>query len=324
MEHASVGPIMKLTQKCQAIQSNNDNQSDDNLNSFFPEYYCPYTDTRTIGESLISRILEQLLSALIYFHSKNIIHRDIKVENILFTHDGSIKLSDFGSSSQLSSECAGQVDDTAGTFLYWSPEICDEDRDCALYNGFKADIWALGMTMWICLFSKPPYYCDSPLTLFEMIAQQEDYINSPDFTLLLTLPHICSTPLADVLRGLLQREPHKRLSSEECSQMPFITDRYTSTEIDNTVRGEVNFSFIIRHRIFQWKRNAQRKVKRQCDVLSSNIQNSIQSSSASARDNIIETNTSDSAHLHEQGKTRRNSVSNFIASAFRSLNPFGK
>lgn len=64
------------------------------------------TDLLPIGfvEHEISAILRETLKALVYCHERNLIHRDIKSDNILITRDGQVKLADFGFTTELTAE----------------------------------------------------------------------------------------------------------------------------------------------------------------------------------------------------------------------------
>ncbi|KAK7003488.1 serine/threonine-protein kinase stk11 [Biomphalaria glabrata] len=86
--------------------------------------------------------LSDIVSALESLHSHLIAHSDVKMKNILISDNNVAKLADFGfaklynSANEMESECRGTKD-------YWCPEMCLED---SLFNPFKADIYALGVT----------------------------------------------------------------------------------------------------------------------------------------------------------------------------------
>lgn len=89
----------------------------------------------------------QILLAIKDIHAKNIIHRDIKAQNIFLTKTGLVKIGDFGVSTQTSS-CASTV---VGTPYYLSPEIING----AQYDS-KTDIWSLGVLLYeLCCLDYP-------------------------------------------------------------------------------------------------------------------------------------------------------------------------
>lgn len=108
--------------------------------------YCPgntlqeYLEiVKKVDEKIILKILEQLLDALFYLHGHRIIHRDLKLENIIINNKLEIKICDFG----LAIFCAkDQLQlDFCGTLQYCSPEIVNQ----VPYEGESNDIWTVGI-----------------------------------------------------------------------------------------------------------------------------------------------------------------------------------
>ena len=100
----------------------------------------------------------QLAGAVEYLHSKNVAHRDIKLDNILLDRQRQIvKLCDMGLATDLDMP-AGTLSDThCGSPGYSSPELLDADRPA--YNPFAADIWALGVVLYSLLVRELPFHC---------------------------------------------------------------------------------------------------------------------------------------------------------------------
>jgi len=104
----------------------------------------------TISEELASYILTQVFAGLAFAHSKNICHRDMKPENIMFDpQSGAVKIIDFGfaciSKDKLRVFC--------GTPSYMSPEIVSKKE----YWGPAADIWACGVILFVMLTGNLPF-----------------------------------------------------------------------------------------------------------------------------------------------------------------------
>ena len=106
--------------------------------------------------------LVQIAFALQYIHKKNILHRDLKTQNIFITSKKLIKIGDFGISKSLS-HTLDLATTAIGTPHYLSPEICRRQP----YN-HKSDMWSLGEPLF-----QNPVYCDIPgCVLYELCALQ--------------------------------------------------------------------------------------------------------------------------------------------------------
>ena len=103
-----------------------------------------------LDEKLILKISDRLCSALKYFHSQNIIHRDIKPQNVFLNNNYEVKLGDFGLARVFSSK-SSMTTTQAGTPLYIATEILLRQN-----YPTKVDIWALGCLIYdICTFKYP-------------------------------------------------------------------------------------------------------------------------------------------------------------------------
>ena len=110
-----------------------------------------YKKNLTLNESC--QIMLQLCDAMIEVHSKNIIHRDIKPQNIYYGSDGTIKLSDFGISVLLNSPLnVNENKKVMGTVQYLAPELV-YGKKCS----FQSDIYAAGITFYELLTGQVPF-----------------------------------------------------------------------------------------------------------------------------------------------------------------------
>ena len=117
-----------------------------------------------VKHTIAKKIFKQVLLGVKYIHSYNIAHRDIKIENILFdSNDGKIKLIDFSISTIVKSENK-LINEPGGSMHYQSPEFFDTDNN-GYYNPFIADIWAIGISLYIFIFEEFPFDADSELEL---------------------------------------------------------------------------------------------------------------------------------------------------------------
>lgn len=126
-------------------------------------YFKSLFQDRRLSEESCRPLMYQIIQATKYLHSKNICHRDIKLENILLDESCSPKLIDFGFSTCFPLE--RKVKMFCGTPSYMSPEIVSRIE----YRGDKADIWALGVVLFALLQGFFPFKGSSDSDLYKKI-----------------------------------------------------------------------------------------------------------------------------------------------------------
>uniref|UniRef100_A0A8C4W0G7 PAS domain-containing serine/threonine-protein kinase n=1 Tax=Gopherus evgoodei TaxID=1825980 RepID=A0A8C4W0G7_9SAUR len=152
-----------------------------------------------LDEPLASYIFRQLVSAVEYLHCRNILHRDIKDENIIIAEDFTIKLVDFGSAAYLE---PGKLFYTfCGTIEYCSPEVLLGNP----YQGPELEMWSLGITLYTLLFGENPF-CELEETM-------EAVLNPP---------YRVSEDLMALVSGLLHAAPEQRTTLEKLVEDPWV------------------------------------------------------------------------------------------------------
>lgn len=177
----------------------------------YGELFEIFQDDKSLPEDQVQNVARQLAKALNYLHSRNIVHRDMKPQNVLVGPGDTIKLCDFGFARVMSSQTT-VLTSIKGTPLYMAPELVQERP----YN-YSADLWSLGVICYELFVGQPPFYTNSLISLIHLIV--ENPVKYPD---------TMSSDFRSFLQGLLQKDPKRRLGWPDLLHHPFIRESTTS------------------------------------------------------------------------------------------------
>ena len=160
-----------------------------------------------LNEKICKFIFKQLLQAIKYIHTKNVIHRDIKLDNVLIDLNNNIKLCDFGVGKMVHE---GEIlTDQCGTPAYIAPEILENKG----YEGPPVDIWSSGVVLYAMLSGTVPFKANNLNDLQSMIMNGTfKEIND------------ISKESNDLLHKLLQINPKKRITVDEALNHPWFNN----------------------------------------------------------------------------------------------------
>ena len=164
---------------------------------------------KRLMELEVQSYMKQILEGLKYLHSLKIIHRDIKLGNILLNQRMEVKIADFGLSTKL--EYEGERKRTiCGTPNYMAPEILSSNSG----HSYEVDIWSIGIMIYTMLVGKPPFQSSEAKVTYSKIKQ--GFYSFPSNINL-------SDSAKDLISRILVSNPSERLTLDQVASHEFFT-----------------------------------------------------------------------------------------------------
>ncbi|CAG9310379.1 unnamed protein product [Blepharisma stoltei] len=166
-------------------------------------------------------LISQLVDGISFMHSQNILHRDLKLGNLLLSENKTqLKIGDFGLAVKLT-DFEEERSTLCGTPNYISPEVVSRKP-----YGLSSDLWSLGCIVYACLVGYPP---------FESPSVQETMVKLKDMQY--ALPEFLSTEAKELINSLLAWDPKDRINIQQVKNHPFIKGNIKKSISDYVGRG---------------------------------------------------------------------------------------
>ncbi|AJR96185.1 Atg1p [Saccharomyces cerevisiae YJM1244] len=235
MEYCALGDLTFLLKRRKELMENHPL-----LRTVFEKYPPPSENHNGLHRAFVLSYLQQLASALKFLRSKNLVHRDIKPQNLLLStpligyHDSKsfhelgfvgiynlpiLKIADFGFARFLPNTSLAET--LCGSPLYMAPEILNYQK----YNA-KADLWSVGTVVFEMCCGTPPFRASNHLELFKKIKRANDVI---------TFPSYCNIEpeLKELICSLLTFDPAQRIGFEEFFANKVVNEDLSSYELED-------------------------------------------------------------------------------------------
>ncbi|ORY01928.1 Pkinase-domain-containing protein [Basidiobolus meristosporus CBS 931.73] len=164
-----------------------------------------------LKEKHARKFIRQICSAIDYCHRNSVVHRDLKIENILIANDGSIKIIDFGLSNLFSPR--SHLSTFCGSLYFAAPELLSAKA----YTGPEVDIWSIGIVLYVLVCGKVPFDDQNQPALHAKI--KRGHVDYPNW---LSSDLDCK----HLLSRILVTNPSERANMSEILRHPWISKGY--------------------------------------------------------------------------------------------------
>ncbi|KAK3815531.1 MAG: kinase-like domain-containing protein [Linnemannia gamsii] len=158
-------------------------------------------------------VFQQMILGIEYLHEHDIIHRDIKPDNLLRSGDGTVKIVDFGVSEMFNKKGDDLTKKSAGSPAFMAPELCRHDH--GEVSGRATDVWSMGVTLFCVRFGILPYVSESILEMHRVIREEEYSIPNEETE---------DPRFVALIRKVLEKDPAKRITIEQLRMDPWVTN----------------------------------------------------------------------------------------------------
>ncbi|ODV68570.1 Pkinase-domain-containing protein [Hyphopichia burtonii NRRL Y-1933] len=166
----------------------------------------------SLKEKAARRFARGIASALDYCHKNNVVHRDLKIENIMINQKGDIKIIDFGLSNLYSPKSVLKT--YCGSLYFAAPELLSAKP----YIGPEVDVWSFGVVLYVLVCGKVPFDDQEVAVLHEKIKRGD-----------VEYPSFLTKECISILSRMLVVDPTKRATLYEIMQHPWLNKGYDFT-----------------------------------------------------------------------------------------------
>ncbi|AEO58958.1 hypothetical protein MYCTH_2306759 [Thermothelomyces thermophilus ATCC 42464] len=164
-----------------------------------------------LKEKQARKFARQIASAVDYCHRNSIVHRDLKIENILISKTGDIKIIDFGLSNLFSPDEDRKLKTYCGSLYFAAPELLQARP----YTGPEVDVWSFGVVLFVLVCGKVPFDDQYMPALHQKIKKGEvDY------------PNWLSSECKHLISRMLVTDPKQRATMHEVMNHPWMLKGY--------------------------------------------------------------------------------------------------
>ncbi|KAI8991672.1 kinase-like domain-containing protein, partial [Mycotypha africana] len=171
-----------------------------------------------LQEPEAKRLFAQLISGVDYMHKKQIVHRDLKLENLLLSKERNIIITDFGFANSFTTEMNDMMATSCGSPCYAAPELVISES--STYAGTGVDIWSCGVILFAMLCGYLPFDDDPTNPQGANINALYRYIVSTP----VQVPKTISAEATHLLRRMLVPNPVKRCTIDEIKKHPWLQE----------------------------------------------------------------------------------------------------
>ncbi|KAJ2798229.1 hypothetical protein H4R20_004898, partial [Coemansia guatemalensis] len=168
-----------------------------------------------LHENEARNLFRQIVSAMDYTHRNCIIHRDLKMENVMLDNEGRIRIIDYGFANTF--EWDKQLDTFCGSPFYAAPEMVNGIK----YTGPEVDIWSMGVILFFMLCGRTPFEGDLLKEIYDKISRGK-----------FTMPSFLSKDAQGLLQQILTVDPKLRISMKGIIEHPW-TNKDQDQPINN-------------------------------------------------------------------------------------------